>query len=151
MKVHFLEDSWSDRHGVEEHQDVTLVLEVLLQLRPQYDRAALLAQITRQMAQGYQVVYVKSGDQVMGVAGFVVSDKLAWGKAIYIDDLVTAEQHRSKGVGECLIDWLKAYAKEQGCKQLHLDSGVQRFAAHKFYLREGFHIASHHFSMTEIK
>ncbi|MDO6583594.1 GNAT family N-acetyltransferase [Photobacterium sp. 2_MG-2023] len=141
MKVHFFEDN----------QDQPLVLDVLRQLRPQYDRAALLAQITRQMAQGYQVVYVKSGDQVMGVAGFVVSDKLAWGKAIYIDDLVTAEQHRSKGVGECLIDWFKVYAKEQGCQQLHLDSGVQRFAAHKFYLREGFHIASHHFSMTEIK
>ncbi|MEI8593584.1 GNAT family N-acetyltransferase [Photobacterium sp. Hal280] len=141
MKVHFLEDN----------QDVPFVLDVLRQLRPQYDSAALQAQITKQMAQGYQVVYVKSGDQVMGVAGFVVSEKLAWGKAIYVDDLVTAEQHRSKGVGECLIHWLKAYAKAQGCQQLHLDSGVQRFAAHKFYLREGFHIASHHFSMTEIK
>lgn len=151
MRVHFLEDSWSDSHGVAEHQDVPSVLDVLLQLRPQYDSAALQAQITKQMAQGYQVVYVKSGDQVMGVAGFVVSEKLAWGKAIYVDDLVTAEQHRSKGVGECLIDWLKAYAKAQGCQQLHLDSGVQRFAAHKFYLREGFHIASHHFSMAEIK
>jgi len=34
--------------------------------------------------------------------------------------------------------------------QLHLDSGVQRYMAHKFYLREGFIIASHHFSISPL-
>ncbi|KDM93531.1 GNAT family N-acetyltransferase [Photobacterium galatheae] len=146
MNVHLLET-----HDCEKHSDLSSVLDVLLQLRPQYDRASLLAQIQTQQAQGYQVVYVKSGDQVLGVAGFVVTEKLAWGKAIYVDDLVTDQHHRSQGVGDCLIQWLKDYGQAQGCRQLHLDSGVQRFAAHRFYLRQGFNIASHHFSITDIE
>ncbi|WP_448213937.1 GNAT family N-acetyltransferase [Colwellia sp. MEBiC06753] len=80
----------------------------------------------------------------------MIGEKLAWGKHIYIDDLVTNQQYRSTGVGTLLIDWLKQYAKAQGCQQLHLDSGEQRFAAHRFYLRHGFNIASHHFSITEL-
>ncbi len=126
------------------------VLEVMLQLRSQYDHQSLAAQIDKQMASGYQVVYVKENNEILAVAGFVVGEKLAWGKHIYIDDLVTNAKCRSTGVGAFLIDWFKSYAKQIGCQQLHLDSGVQRFAAHRFYLREHFAIASHHFSITEL-
>jgi GNAT superfamily N-acetyltransferase len=83
-------------------------------------------------------------------AGFVVGTKLAWGKHIYVDDLVTAEGQRSKGAGKMMIDWLKSHALALGCNQLHLDSGVQRFDAHRFYLRERFNIGSHHFSITDL-
>jgi GNAT superfamily N-acetyltransferase len=88
---------------------------------------------------------------VLCVAGFVVGTKLAWSKHLYVDDLVTAAQHRSRGAGAKMISWLKAHALELGCQQLHLDSGVQRFEAHRFYLREGFNIGSHHFSITDLE
>ena len=38
------------------------------------------------------------------------------------------------------------FAKENGCKQFYLDSGVQRFGAHRFYLKNRMIIAAHHFS-----
>lgn len=126
------------------------VAEVLLQLRPQYDREGIESQIRKQRQDGYQLAYVADGERVLCAAGFVVGEKLAWGKHIYIDDLVTDANLRSTGAGHLLIDWLKDYAKEIGCGQIHLDSGVQRFAAHRFYLREGFDIASHHFSVAEL-
>ncbi|MEZ9410027.1 GNAT family N-acetyltransferase, partial [Vibrio lentus] len=88
---------------------------------------------------------------VLAAAGFSVGEKLAWGKHIYIEDLVTNAQFRSSGVGKFIIDWFKTYALESGCEQIHLDSGVQRFPAHKFYLREGFNIASHHFSIVGVQ
>ncbi|WP_105201232.1 GNAT family N-acetyltransferase [Pseudoalteromonas sp. T1lg10] len=125
------------------------VLDVLLQLRPQYSRESLHVQIEKQKAQGYQLVYVISEGEVLAVAGFSIGEKLAWGKHIYIEDLVTNEAYRSKGVGTFFMNWFKSYAKKVGCTQIHLDSGVQRFPAHKFYLREGFRIASHHFSIVE--
>jgi GNAT superfamily N-acetyltransferase len=124
---------------------------VLLQLRPAFDSDSLIAQIKDQMRLGYRVAYVESKGEVLCVAGFVTGNKLAWGKHVYVDDLVTAEHQRSKGAGAMMIAWLKSYARELGCKQLHLDSGVQRFAAHKFYLREGFNIASHHFSIVDLR
>ena len=127
-----------------------LISPVLLQLRPQYSEDTLARQVQLQQTDGYRLVYVEDEGDVLCVAGFVIGQKLAWGKHIYVDDLVTNEAHRSRGAGRFLIDWLKQYAREQGCQQLHLDSGVTRFGAHRFYLREGFSITSHHFAVVQL-
>jgi len=72
--------------------------------------------------------------------------QLFMGKHCYIDDLVTASAHRSKGYGEKMIAWLRHQARQAGCDFLHLDSGTHRGRAHKFYFDQGFTIASYHFS-----
>jgi len=123
---------------------------VLRQLRPAFDHEGLMTQIKEQMRAGYQLAYVEAAGEILCVAGFVVGKKLAWGKHVYVDDLVTTESQRSKGAGAKMIAWLKSHARGLGCNQLHLDSGVQRFGAHRFYLREGFNIGSHHFSITDL-
>ncbi|MEX2963506.1 GNAT family N-acetyltransferase [Microbulbifer sp. TYP-18] len=122
--------------------------DVLLQLRSFLTRGQILIRIRQQMSAGYQLAIATRNNRVIAVAGFVVVRKLAWGKHIYVDDLVTSADCRSGGAGKALIDWLKAFGREQGCEQLHLDSGVERFAAHRFYLREGFAITSHHFALS---
>ena len=137
-------------HLVKLESELPFVAEVLLQLRPQYNKDSIIKQIKKQQKSGYQIAYVKSGENILCVAGFVVGEKIAWGKHIYIDDLVTNEKFRSSGVGSFIIDWFKSHCKELGCGQLHLDSGIQKFPAHRFYLRERFNIASHHFSITDI-
>ena len=134
----------------ESDADLRKISGVLLHLRPAFDADGLIAQVKEQMQLGYRIAYVESDGEVLCVAGFVVGKKLAWGKHIYVDDLVSAEDRRSKGAGATMIAWLKAHARQLGCDQLHLDSGVQRFAAHKFYLREGFSITSHHFSIADL-
>jgi GNAT superfamily N-acetyltransferase len=96
---------------------------------------------------GYGLAYVEDGGEVKAVAGFRVSECLAWGKFLYVDDLVSKEGERSKGYGGELFDWLVGYARQQGCEQFHLDSGVQRFAAHRFYLNRRMSIEAHHFGL----
>lgn len=134
----------------ESDADLERISPVLLQLRPAFDRGSLITQIKEQMRFGYRVAFLESAGQVVCVAGFVIGTKLAWGKHLYVDDLVTTERRQSTGAGAKMIAWLKAHAREHGCSQLHLDSGVQRFGAHRFYLRERFNIASHHFSITNL-
>jgi GNAT superfamily N-acetyltransferase len=121
-----------------------------MELRTAYRKQDLIRQIQEQQKAGYRVAYLEVDGEVRCVAGFVIGTKLAWGRHLYVDDLVTAERHRSSGAGARMIAWLASYAREHGCQQLHLDSGVQRFAAHRFYLRHGFDIASHHFSITDL-
>lgn len=127
-------------------EQLSRACDVLLQLRPQYNKSSILAQVERQRAHGYQIAMLESNGEVPCVAGFVIGTKLAWGRHLYIDDLITASNVRSTGAGQQMLDWLKNYAIEQGCQQLHLDSGVQRFDAHRFYLRERMYISAHHFS-----
>jgi GNAT superfamily N-acetyltransferase len=119
--------------------------EVLNELRPHLQRSEFLAQVQRQS--GYQLVFLEQDNQMIAVAGFNVGECLAWGKFMYIYDLVVAEAMRSQGYGQQLLQWLVDFAKSQGCQQLHLDSGVQRHAAHRFYLQQRMNITSHHFSL----
>jgi GNAT superfamily N-acetyltransferase len=72
---------------------------------------------------------------------------LARGWHMYVDDLVTDELGRSRGYGAFLMDWLVARAREEGCDNLDLDSGVQRFAAHRFYFRQRMTISAYHFAL----
>lgn len=121
--------------------------DVLNQLRPHLERVEFLAQVQRQQQSGYQLVFLAQADQVVAVAGFSLGECLAWGKFMYVYDLVVLESMRSQGHGQQLLQWLVDFAKFHDCQQLHLDSGVQRYAAHRFYLQQRMDITSHHFSL----
>ncbi|MCW8108571.1 GNAT family N-acetyltransferase [Alteromonas ponticola] len=120
---------------------------VMLELRPAFTADKVIEQILRQQANGYVLFGAFENEVCVAVAGGLVGEKLAWGKHFYIDDFVTREGMRSQGVGERLLNFCIEYAKANGCKSLHLDSGVQRFAAHRFYLRHKMDITSHHFAL----
>jgi GNAT superfamily N-acetyltransferase len=133
--------------------DIQACFPVMSQLRPHLAAGEFAARVRRQMEQGYRLL---SGSderpgsdnrRVVAVAGFRLTEMLAWGKALYVDDLITDASERSKGYGEQLMQWLVAHAREAGCGELHLDSGVQRFDAHRFYLAQRMKISSHHFAL----
>ena len=118
------------------------------QLRPHFKTAPdFVAQVRRQQSQGYLLAFVESDQGIQAVAGYRYLESLLSGKFIYIDDLVANEETRSQGFGGQLLDWLIAQAVAHGCEQLELDSGVQRFDAHRFYFRKRMKIASYHFSI----
>ena len=85
-------------------------------------------------------------DAVAGVAIWRAFENTFIGRFLYVDDLVTDEAHRSSGVGKALLDRCAAIARELECRELVLDSGVQRGSAHRFYFREGLIINSYNFS-----
>ena len=62
-------------------------------------------------------------------------------------DLVVNETVRSQKHGQRIFEWLVEYGGLHGCKELTLDSGVQRFDAHRFYFQQRMKIKSHHFSL----
>lgn len=130
--------------------DFQRIAVVMQQLRTQFPVSYIKKQMIEQMEDGYQIAYIEQDNEILCVAGFVIGKKLSWGKHIYVDDIVTNENTRSKSAGSAMVKWLKQHAKENGCQQIHLDAGVQRYMAHKFYLREGFIIASHHFSISPL-
>ena len=131
------------------HSDLEIqsCFPVMQELRPHLQPDEFLRRVTRQadMA-GYQLAYVADGE-VKAVAGFRISECLAWGRFLYVDDLVSKSDARSKGYGGLLFDWLVALATSEGCDQLHLDSGVHRFDAHRLYLKKRMRIEAPHFGL----
>lgn len=100
-----------------------------------------------QRPEGYRLAasFADGTDDAVAVAGFRHAHNLAWGDHIYVDDLVTLPEFRAHGHAHAIFEWLVAEAERLGCEQLHLDSGVQRFVAHRFYLNHRMDITSHHF------
>ena len=94
------------------------------------------------------LVYAEAAGQVVAVAGYRVMTTLAWGRIVYIDDLVALPGVQGRGFGALLLSNIKTAAIELGCDGVHLDTGYQRHAAHVSYLRNGFDLVCHHLSWT---
>ena len=127
--------------------DIARCFPVMAELRPHLIAGEFVPRVLRQHATGYHLAYLEDGGDVRAVAGFRYLETLPWGRTLYVDDLVTAEASRSRGHGGKLFDWLVAQAKQNRCDALHLDSGVQRFGAHRFYLTRRMDIVAHHFAL----
>lgn len=119
----------------------------LSELRPHLLETEFVARVRLMQSGGFEMAFLESEGEVKSVAGFRVLDKFATGRSLYVDDLVTTSSARSQGFGDAIFDRLLEAARERGCLQLELDSGVQRFDAHRFYLRRRMNISSHHFSL----
>jgi len=102
-----------------------------------------------QRGEGYRLAAVFDKEpHALAVAGFREVNYLAWGHALYVDDLSTLPEHRRRGYGRALLVWLSGEAARLGCEQVHLDSGVgpDRADAHRLYMASGFTITAHHFA-----
>ncbi len=128
-------------------QEIKNCFTVMVQLRPHFTESTFVEQVLRQQQQGYLLAYICSGQTSIAVAGYRYLENLFHGKFMYVDDLVTNKNNRSQGYGKKLFDWLVQEAIANSCTHLDLDSGVQRYSAHRFYLHNKMSITSHHFSL----
>lgn len=129
--------------------EINACYSIMAQLRPHIDREKFLAVVARmQSNHGYQLVYVRDKDAIKAVAGIRCAEWLYAGKYLEIDDLITNAGDRSKGYGGKLFDWICNYAREINCDQVRLVSGVQREAAHRFYLAKGMKFEAKYFSLN---
>ncbi|MEP6901281.1 MAG: GNAT family N-acetyltransferase [Actinomycetota bacterium] len=123
---------------------------VMTELRPHILFDEFLPRVKRQAGNsGFRLIYLKD-EEVKAVGGFRISEWLAGGKYLEIEDLATKDGERSKGYGGELFDWLVEFAKHENCAQVRLVSHVKRFGAHRFYLRKGMIFEAHYFSMSLI-
>ncbi|HTL80111.1 MAG TPA: GNAT family N-acetyltransferase [Bacteroidia bacterium] len=126
--------------------DIEKCFPAFVELRPFLKKEEFLARIRRMMGTGFKIAMLELEDgTVPAVGGFRFEEMLHRGYSVYIDDLSTLPDERSKGYGEKVLDFIIDLARKENCASVHLDSGVQRFAAHRFYLRKRFDITSHHF------
>lgn len=126
-------------------EDIARCYPVMAELRPHLEEAQFVARVRSMAQENYRLVYLEDDTAIVAVAGYRIVTNLQFGRNLYIDDLSTAAHARSKGYGTVLLQWLEQQAGRCGCRTVHLDSGVQRAQAHKFYFRHGYTIAAYHF------
>jgi len=119
---------------------------VLQELRPHLT-VELLKQVQEEGGrQGLRFSAIFDGDRCVAIAAWRVVTNTNVIRQLYVDDLSTTTSEQSRGHGAALLRALMERGRELGCLSIALDSGVQRHAAHRFYLRERMDISAFHFS-----
>lgn len=129
-------------------EEIAASFPAFKELRPGLVCEDFLAQVRRQELQSYRIVALRQQGIIKSAAGFRLCEFLAWGKILYIDDLVTLPEARGNGYAGRLLDWLIDHAKSSGCQGVHLDTGYMRHAAHRVYLAKGFQMNCHHMALA---
>jgi GNAT superfamily N-acetyltransferase len=114
------------------------VFPIIHQLRGHLDidefkRLVMLAHT----ADGYRIVALDRGTKAVAVMGYRILHDLAHGSHLYVDDLVTSKDERSKGYGAELLRFAEAETRRLGLTGLRLCTGVDNIEARRFYEREG--------------
>jgi GNAT superfamily N-acetyltransferase len=138
-------DAPRDIRIAREEDEVRRCWPAFQELRPHLrSEEEFIARWREQAGEGYQVAYIVEGDRVPAAAGYRLMSTMAWGRILYLDDLVAVEASHGSGLGTALLQFLQGEARRLGCDALHLDTGYQRHRAHRTYLRNGFRMDCMH-------
>ena len=100
-------------------------------LRPHIE-GDYVAYLQRMAAEGAGMVPLLHENEVRAIAVWRTFLTTYCGRRFEIDDIATAESHRSKGYGATLIRALEAKARLLSCDEVMLTSATPRVDAHRF-------------------
>ncbi|MCA1053713.1 GNAT family N-acetyltransferase [Rossellomorea aquimaris] len=107
---------------------------VMKQLRNHLSQDQFIAIVKEAtVSEGYKLAALYEEGRLVSVVGFMPMVTLYNGKFIWVCDLVTASDARSKGHGKKLLSHVESWANENGYPVISLSSGLQRADAHRFY------------------
>jgi GNAT superfamily N-acetyltransferase len=120
-------------------------IEVIRFLYPNFPIAKYESYLKEMIPHNYKQLAVFENDMCVAVTGFWTATKLWSGKYIEIDNFIVHPDHRSKGLGKMMTDYIDVKAKEEGCSMIVLDAYTENFTAHRFYYNQGYVPRGFHF------
>ncbi|SHM89671.1 GNAT family N-acetyltransferase [Flavobacterium xinjiangense] len=120
-------------------------IEVMRFLYPTFTVEKYESYLVEMIPHNYKQVAVFENEICVAVSGFWSGTKLWSGKYIEIDNFIVHPDHRSKGLGKMMTDYVDALAKETGCTMIVLDAFTGNFTAHRFYYNQGYVPKGFHF------
>lgn len=120
-------------------------IEVMKYLYPTFTLEKYESYLVEMIPHNYKQVAVFENEICVAVSGFWSGTKLWSGKYIEIDNFIVHPEHRSKGLGKMMTDYVDALAKETGCTMIVLDAFTGNFTAHRFYYNQGYVPKGFHF------
>jgi GNAT superfamily N-acetyltransferase len=120
-------------------------LEIIKHLYPNFNLEKYDTYITEMIPHNYKQLAIFEEDICVALTGFWTGYKLWSGKYIEIDNFIVHPEHRMKGLGKIMTDYIDAKAQEIGCTMIVLDAFTGNFKAHRFYYNQGYAPKGFHF------
>lgn len=122
---------------------VCLLLAQEADFEPERDRQRrALAEILSNAAIG-RIYVVREGDTVIAMASLLYTVSTAeGGKAAWLEDVVVRSEHRGRGIGRMLLEYLSAQARADGVLRITLLTDPGNSRAHALYQELGFRFSA---------
>ncbi len=99
----------------------------------------------------HDMLIATEADKVIGIATLSIHMGPIIRKNAYLEDFVTDQSVRGKGIGSALWQEITKWATEKGCKNLEFTCGNGREIAQQFYKNHGASIYDTNFFRMEIQ
>jgi GNAT superfamily N-acetyltransferase len=120
-------------------------LEIIKFLYPNMSVEKYESYLKEMIPHNYKQLAVFENNICVALTGFWTGYKLWSGKYIEIDNFIVHPDHRMKGLGKTMTDYIDAKAKASDCTMIVLDAFTGNFNAHRFYYNQGYAPKGFHF------
>jgi GNAT superfamily N-acetyltransferase len=103
------------------------------ELRDQLTEDDYFELLDEMIPRGYRMFALRDNGRLVAVAGVALLSNFYYGRYMWVYDLVTRADSRSRGHGRALLEHLEGIARAANCDVVALSSGLQRTDAHRFY------------------
>ena len=129
--------------GLEDSEAILVLAE---EVNSKVSMEELRSRLTEMFSyQSYCCFGLKDGDELVAMSGGWMTTKFYSGKQLEVDNVAVASKYRSQGIGAELLSCMEAWAKDQGCISVELNTYVYNDKSHKFYFNQDYTIIGYHF------
>ena len=129
-------------------EEMLAQFEIMKHLYPNFTIEKYRSYLKEMIPHNYTQVAVFENEECVGLTGLWYGIKLWSGKYMEIDNFIVHPEHRSKGIGILLTDYVNQKATDLDCTMIVLDAFNGNFTAHRFYYNQGYNPRGFHFIKT---
>lgn len=127
-------------------EDFAEVLPYLKKLHSKPPNEDILKQRLLEMFdQNYECFGIYQKDRLIGVFGLWFMTRHYAGRSCEVDHIYINDEFQESGIGKSLFGFVHEYAESKGCETVELNSYVENFRSHKFFMNRGYVIRGYHF------
>ena len=119
--------------------------EIMKHLYSKFTLETYESYLKQMIPHNYTQIAVFDKEEILGLTGCWSGTKLWSGKYLEVDNFIVHPNHRSKGIGKLLTDFVNQKALDLGCTMIVLDAFTGNFTAHRFYYNQGYEPRGFHF------
>ena len=126
--------------------DILIIIPLLKKLGDNRISTELLKERVLEMSgQNYECLGIYDVDKLIGICGMWFQTRHYAGKSMEVDHVIIDDAYRNQGIGNLLMEFVYAYAKQKNCNWVELNTYVDNYPSHKFYYNQGFIARGYHF------
>ena len=122
-----------------------LLPRLFLLLEPALSVAIVQERAQRMYADGWRCIGARADGELVAMAGYSRRIHLFSGPVLYVENVIVLPEWRTHGLGQALMQWIEAHAREAGCSKITLDAYAVNLSAQAFYKRLGYDPSGVHF------